>query len=326
MRRTAVRLLSITAVPLVLLTGCGSDSKPKTATSLSDLTVNTSNADKPTVTIPKGGFKAGSQTATQVLTQGTGPTIGAKQIAYVDYVAYNATKNKQLVSTFGQRFVPIPLADTTQLPGLVKSLVGKKVGTTQKVAIPASQGFGSAGNSTLGVSATDTLVFYIKIDGAADALTQPTGTQATPQDGFKVSVPAGTNKQATITVPATAPKTLLIQPLIKGSGIKTATGDFVTVSYTGVNLRTKKVFDASAKTGQSATFQLSTGAIAGFVKGLTGQTVGSRVLISIPPAEGYGSAGQAQAGIKGTDTIAFVVDILAIVPQPPQQQQQSGGN
>lgn len=324
MRRTAVRLLSITAVPLVLLTGCGSDSKPKTATSLSDLKVNTANAKKPTVTIPKGGFKAGTQTATQVLSQGSGPTIGSKQIAYVDYVAYNATKNKQLVSTFGQRFVPIPLADTTQLPGLVKSLVGKKVGTTQKVAIPASQGFGSAGNSALGVTATDTLVFYIKIDGAADALTQPSGTQAAAQSGFKVTVPAGTNKQASITVPTTIPKALVAQPLITGKGIKTATGDFVTVSYTGINLRTKKVFDTSAKTGQPATFQLATGAITGFVKGLTGQTVGSRMLLVIPPAQGYGTAGNTQAGIKGTDTIAFVVDILAIVPQPPQQQSSTG--
>ena len=318
MRRTAVRLLSISAVPLILLTGCGSSSKPTTATSLSDIKVNTANAKKPTVSIPKGGFKAGSQTTTQVITQGTGAALGSKQIAYVDYVAYNGTKNKQLVNTFGQRFVPIPLADTSQLPGLVKSLVGKKVGTTQKVAIPASQGFGSAGNTALGVASTDTLVFYIKIDAAADALTQPTGSQATPQAGFKVSVPAGTNKQATITVPSTAPKTLLIQSLITGTGVTTATGDYVTVSYTGINLRTKKVFDASAKTGQPATFQLATGAITGFVKGLTGKTVGSRVLISIPPAQGYGTTGNTQAGIKGTDTIAFVVDILAIVPQPAQ--------
>jgi peptidylprolyl isomerase len=51
--------------------------------------------------------------------------------------------------------------------------------------------------------------------------------------------------------------------------------------------------------------------IPGWDKGLVGQTVGSRVLLVIPPADGYGSAGSPQANIKGTDTLVFVVDILA---------------
>jgi peptidylprolyl isomerase len=38
--------------------------------------------------------------------------------------------------------------------------------------------------------------------------------------------------------------------------------------------------------------------------------VGSEVLIAIPPEDGYGKKGNAQAGIKGTDTLYFVVDIV----------------
>jgi peptidylprolyl isomerase len=33
-------------------------------------------------------------------------------------------------------------------------------------------------------------------------------------------------------------------------------------------------------------------------------------MLSIPPSDGYGSAGQSDAGIKGTDTLVFVVDIV----------------
>lgn len=51
--------------------------------------------------------------------------------------------------------------------------------------------------------------------------------------------------------------------------------------------------------------------IPGFDEGLVGQTVGSRVLLVIPPDKGYGTAGNSQAGISGTDTLVFVVDILA---------------
>ena len=57
-----------------------------------------------------------------------------------------------------------------------------------------------------------------------------------------------------------------------------------------------------------ASYQLA-GLLPGMQKGLQGQTVGSRVLLVIPPAEGYGDAGSGT--IKGTDTIVFVVDILA---------------
>ena len=49
--------------------------------------------------------------------------------------------------------------------------------------------------------------------------------------------------------------------------------------------------------------------IPGWDEGLVGQTVGSQVLLVVPPDKGYG-AGSASAGIKGTDTLVFVVDIL----------------
>jgi peptidylprolyl isomerase len=35
------------------------------------------------------------------------------------------------------------------------------------------------------------------------------------------------------------------------------------------------------------------------------------MLLSIPPADGYGASGNSQAGISGTDTLVFVVDLLA---------------
>jgi FKBP-type peptidyl-prolyl cis-trans isomerase len=35
------------------------------------------------------------------------------------------------------------------------------------------------------------------------------------------------------------------------------------------------------------------------------------VMLVIPPDKGYGAEGNAQAGISGTDTLIFVVDILA---------------
>ncbi len=36
-------------------------------------------------------------------------------------------------------------------------------------------------------------------------------------------------------------------------------------------------------------------------------------MLVVPPTDGYGKTGSSQAGIKGTDTLVFVVDILGAV-------------
>ena len=64
------------------------------------------------------------------------------------------------------------------------------------------------------------------------------------------------------------------------------------MQYTGVIWRTKKVFDSSWSRKQPYTTEIGVGqVIKGWDTGLVGQTVGSRVLLVIPPADGYGSAG-----------------------------------
>ena len=103
-----------------------------------------------------------------------------------------------------------------------------------------------------------------------------------------------------------------MQPLIEGTGPVVKAGQTVTVHYKGAIWRDGSVFDASWKRKQTAQFSIGTGqVIAGWDTGIVGQRVGSQVLLVIPPDQGYGSTGQASAGIKGTDTLVFVVDILA---------------
>ncbi len=112
---------------------------------------------------------------------------------------------------------------------------------------------------------------------------------------------------------ADAPKDLIVQPLIVGDGPTVEAGQTVEVKYTGAIWDTGKVFDSSWKRGASAQFPIGVGSvIAGWDEGLVGQTVGSQVLLVIPPDKGYGASGQPSAGIKGTDTLVFVVDILGV--------------
>jgi len=52
--------------------------------------------------------------------------------------------------------------------------------------------------------------------------------------------------------------------------------------------------------------------IAGWDQSLVGQKIGTRLLVSIPSALGYGDRGVPQAGIRGGDTLVFVVDVVGV--------------
>ena len=107
------------------------------------------------------------------------------------------------------------------------------------------------------------------------------------------------------------PFDLGIEDIVVGDGDEATSGRKVTVHYAGVAFRSGEEFDASWNRGEPFQFALGKGqVIPGWDQGLVGQTVGSQVLLVVPPAEGYGTAGQSSAGIKGTDTLVFVVDIL----------------
>lgn len=120
-----------------------------------------------------------------------------------------------------------------------------------------------------------------------------------------------------IIVPDSAPPVdLEVQTLIKGDGEKIAEDDTVLVNYTGVTWAERTVFDSSWDRGP-ATFDM-TSLIPGFTEGLTGQTVGSQVLIVVPPELGYGEQGS--GSVPANATLVFVVDILGIDPPASAQQ------
>ncbi len=100
----------------------------------------------------------------------------------------------------------------------------------------------------------------------------------------------------------------------EGSGDEIKSGDVVKVNYVAVNGRTGKQFDNSFKADTPLTATLTEGSILpGFVKGLTGQKVGTRVLVAIPPKDGFDSA-QKTLGLKKSDSMVFLFDIVAKVP------------
>ena len=121
----------------------------------------------------------------------------------------------------------------------------------------------------------------------------------------------------TLTFPKTpAVPSLQRQILSEGTGETTKKGDYLVTHYLGEVWGGTKAFDNSYdRKPNTSTFQIGEGKVVpGWDVALVGVKVGSRVLLSLPPADGYGSAGGANGAIKGTDTIVFVVDIVKVIP------------
>ena len=74
------------------------------------------------------------------------------------------------------------------------------------------------------------------------------------------------------------------------------------------------MFDTTCD-GEPASLTLD-GVVEGFAQALEGQTVGSQIMVVVPPEFGYGDA--AQASIPANSTLVFVIDILGLDAVPTE--------
>ena len=300
-------------------TGSNSDCVPTRAGDASaKVQVTGKLGTEPKVTIPK---KLNSKTTERtVAIEGKGRVAEADSVVDIDYAVYNTTNGKKIdATTYGSKGTSITLDKANLLPGLFKAIHCSAPGARVVAVIPPADAFGTTGSTGLGVAATDSIVFVIdvlKTTSPHKVLKKADGAAVAPKDGFP-TVKLAANGEPTITMPKADPPTALsIEVLKKGTGKLVKDGATVTIQYVGALWATGKVFDSSWTRGAPATFP-TTGVVAGFGKAMVGQTIGSQVVAVIPPAEGYGPDGNQKDPsqpdqISGTDTMVFVIDILAV--------------
>lgn len=98
--------------------------------------------------------------------------------------------------------------------------------------------------------------------------------------------------------------------LVEGTGPAIEKGDTIVIDYLGQVWGGAKPFDQTYD-GEPYATPIGVGSVVkGWDQGLVGVPVGSRVLLRIPPALGYGDQAQGEA-IPANSTLYFVVDVLA---------------
>ena len=108
---------------------------------------------------------------------------------------------------------------------------------------------------------------------------------------------------------AEVPEGLAVEVLEAGTGAPVVEGQSITVHYSGW-LWDGSEFDSSWSRGEPISFVIARGSlIDGWVDGIVGQPVGSKLLLVVPPESGYGA--RAVGPIPPNSTLVFAVDVLS---------------
>ena len=314
MKKLVPFFCAVAVLATVLVSGCG-EAGPQAADPNHSVAANGAFGVAPAVTIPPA--EPGTALTVRTLINGDGAKIGASDylvVKYLDYLWRGA--DHRLVSDNFSSPVVSPIGQL--LPGVKAALIGKRAGSRVLAVLPPEEAYGKAGMPMLGIRGSDTLIFVIDVILAVPESAKAGGAQVFRGDDDLPAVnvsPAGT---PTIRIPhAAPPSALTVRTLFKGPGPRIKNGFYVLGQYTGVDWRTGKVFDSSWS--QDTPLGFSVGGAPGQVlpglnQGLTGQTVGSRVMLVLPPRDGYGKITlPPNTGIRRNDTVVFLIDVIGAV-------------
>ena len=319
-----LKAVLVSASLVALLAGCSSNASPslrafegltpacesyKGGPEIDAVKVTAPDKKIPTIDIvtqqPGSSIKAPlatiKATQTKVLKEGNGPAFTGNELVTVEYAVFSSSTGKQLGSSqFNGTDPASQVFDSTNSLLYCNALSGVKEGSLVIFATPATQD--DPEGSLFVVELKKVYLPHANGDAQAPESGLPAVVRA-PKTGLPALV------QPNFTAPAEFKKAVLIQ----GKGETVKMGDSVTVHYTGWvwGATFESPFDSSWTADKPATFTLTKGGlIDGFIKALEGATVGSQIIASIPPAEGYGATGQGT--IPGNSTLVFVIDVLGI--------------
>lgn len=243
------------------------------------------------------------------LIKGTGPTVSTGDLVLVNFTMMSGESAEAAEYTSAPG--PIALTDKTA-PALTEGLQCVTVGS--RVVIVSSA-------TDVGLDAASFPESIVLVVDVVDAYpSKAYGTPQIPQAGMPavVTAPDGTPG---VTVPKNdAPTTLAVNVLQQGDGQRVNAGDKVVVKYTALLWSSRDVFFSTWSDGTAHLISLSppdappatSGTpTEGFTKGLVGQSVGSQVLLVVPPELGFGS--NPIQGVPSGSTLIYVVDILGVL-------------
>lgn len=237
-----------------------------------------------------------------VLEKGDGATIYAGDFVFLTYTAYDPATGEKAADTASASVVAGRDNDAEKLFECMT------VGSRIAAMLPAV-------DATETSAATATSLLIIDIDKAFTS--KATGRVEVPQQGMPSIVTAPDGTPGFTILDEEPPAALKYSTLITGDGKKVEDGDQLLLQFSIVDWSSKSVVDSTwtddsyPQARRLAKFDSTTGEglSPAALKALSGATVGSQVLVVMPPSSWAGSDIQATEG----STLVAVYDILAII-------------
>ncbi len=283
MHRRVVAMLLVLAV--ALLGACAPDAGS------GDPTITVSGDAGGTPTLTYVAPLTIDHTYRRTVWPGTGPALVDGGPVLLRYWVEDGRTATLVSENYSTSPVPQVLTEADLGADLYRTLKGERVGARVLQVTPA-------GNNPQQAYPAVTVIDVLP--------TRADGTPVTPQPGLPavtLSPDGAPSIKPTGTPP---PTTLVVQPLLRGTGRQVEKTDVVTVQYAGFAWTSGDPVDATWDRGQPKSFALSE--VPAFAEGLAEQPTGSQVMLVVPPSYDLGAT-QSEA-LKG-QTLVFVVDILA---------------
>jgi peptidylprolyl isomerase len=311
---SALRRVSLLLVPALLgvsLTACGDEPAPAEPTKerLDAVEIAGDVGEEPEVTWSSQMTAGKIKSETLVTGDGAKLEDGDQVLAHL-WIGNGFTEAKAF-STHDEDATAELVTVDDQLPPFLTAIKGATIGSRIAVTSSAEEAFGPAGNATLGIGNKDSVLVVVDLASGIDdgpTGTRPPAPEWVPPLEFKKGVVSGFDFEGVPEPTAELQKAVLFE----GDGAVVEKGNAIVVRYLGQVFGGKKPFDENFSTGTPTSFAIGKGAvIKGWDQALVGAAVGTRIVIAVPPALGYGEEGNPDAGITRTDTLYFVIDVLA---------------
>lgn len=232
------------------------------------------------------------------------------QPVVLDVTLFSGATGQELQATSYEQGVraPAPLANWGQgLPGIATSLECASAGSRVVTVLAEGDGYTTEVGASLGLSGNDTLLAVIDVHEVYPSRATGT-TRFVAESGMPDVVLAPDGRPGVIIPDRAAPDELTVQVLKEGDGAALAADSAALLAYTGVTWEGRAEFDSTWSSPNGPAVLALARTVPGFAQALEGKTVGSQVLIVIPPELGYGSQGS--QSVPPDSTLVFVVDIL----------------
>jgi FKBP-type peptidyl-prolyl cis-trans isomerase len=316
--RTTIALTAAAAL-LMTLTACSTSApsghcEPQESSGNASATVKADGAfaDDPEATFPTPLVPEGVQVST--LDVGDGETIYPGQYATVAMTFLDGTTGESLGESYDET-APIVIRAGEGASKIGFAVECQTVGSRVVVSMAGEDLWGMGNVNDTNVAADLSMVMVIDIRSVL--LGKAHGVDQLPAQGLPavVTAPDGTPG---LTVPAlSAPTSVQVSVLKKADGAAVEAGDIVYLHLLRVDWNDPDSFKSTWENfGNPSPFALvdydpatGIGVPSAIVDALVGQTVGSQVMVVLPPAYGFAESALPE-GVEVGDTLVYVFDIL----------------